>query len=262
MANWRELPGMKPIQQVRLGDLSASFQEYLDIFKHRGPFSESQLGAHLKALKRRATFSSAAEAVVDPEFADDVRDVLAEWGVGTRGAALIPPTAFRIEMEKVAPRLGALETLQVDDNGLDAHRTALTIWDVMSSMCLVTKKGQPVKNKLVGGSKALHHVLPNLVFPIDREYTQTFFGWHNPEFQYNPRDCFILIFVALAELATRVHPTQFIADRWMSSPTKILDNAIVGFCMKHGLKSENARYEQKRRAAHKAVKELAKEPGD
>ncbi len=135
-------------------------------------------------------------------------------------------------------------------------------WDVINSMRLVTKKGQPVKNKLVSGSKALHHVLPNLVFPIDREYTQTFFGWHNPEFQNKPKDCFILIFVTLADLATRVHPKQFIGDRWMSSPTKILDNAIVGFCIKHSLKSENTRYEQKRRATQKALKKLVKELGD
>src|SRR5262249_26684642 len=37
---------------------------------------------------------------------------------------------------------------------------------------------------------------PELVFPIDREYTQTFFGWRNPEFQNNPRDCFMVSFLA------------------------------------------------------------------
>lgn len=262
MVSWRDLSGLKPIQQARLEDLSASFPEYLDIFNAHGPFSQSQLGARLRALKRRVTFGSAAEAVADPDFADAVRYVLAEWGIGTRGAQLVPPAAFRTEMAKLAPKLAELEGAQIDDTGLDAQKAASTVWDVISSMCLVAKNSQPVKNRLVSGSKALHHVLPTLVFPIDREYTQTFFGWHNPEFQYNPRDCFILIFVTLADLATRVHTAQFVGDLWMSSSTKILDNAIVGFCIKHGLKSESTRYEQKRRATLKAIKKLAKEMGD
>jgi hypothetical protein len=128
-------------------------------------------------------------------------------------------------------------------------------------MCLVTRNGKPVKNCLVSGTKALHHVFPRLIFPIDREYTQTFFGWRNPEFQDNPRDCFILIFVSVADLAKRVNPAHFVGEGWMSSLAKILDNAIIGYCVKHGLKSENAQYQQKKRAVDKAMERRAKELG-
>jgi hypothetical protein len=34
----------------------------------------------------------------------------------------------------------------------------------------------------MAGSKALDHLLPDLVPPMDREYTRPFFGLHNPEF--------------------------------------------------------------------------------
>ncbi len=102
-------------------------------------------------------------------------------------------------------------------------------------MCLVTKNGQPVKNRVVSGTKALHHILPELVFPFDREYTQTFFGWHNAEFQNNPQGCFTVAFCALADVASRVQPTHFVGKGWMSSQSKIMDNAIVGYCVKHGL---------------------------
>jgi hypothetical protein len=100
-----------------------------------------------------------------------------------------------------------------------------------------------------------------LVFPVDREYTQTFFGWHNPEFQNNPRDCFVLIFSSLAELAKGVNLSQFGGKGWRSSPAKILDNAIVGYCVKHGLRPENTRYQQKQRAELRALEESAKELG-
>ena len=252
---------VKPGLEARLKNLSGSFSDYVEVFNRGGPFSESQLHFHLKALMARGAFPSAAEAVNNPEFADSVREVLWHWRVGIRGTELVPVKAFRAEMAKLTPKLVALEHLQINDVALDGLKTASTIWDLISSMCLVTKDGKPVKNKLVSSSKALHHLLPRLVFPIDREYTQTFFGWRNPEFQNNPRDCFILIFASLADVAKRIHPENLVGEGWMSSPAKILDNAIVGYCVKHALKSESTRYRQKKRAVEQAMEKRAKKLG-
>jgi hypothetical protein len=261
MPTWNNLRMAKPIQQERLDDLASSFAECLDTFTHRGPFSEMQLRAHVKALMRRRLFPSAGEAVNDDEFADAVRDTLGHWGVGTRGAELVPVEAFRGELRKLARNLDGLDQLQIDDPALDGPKTALMVWNLLDSICLVMKNGQPVKNKVVSGTKALHHVLPKLVFPIDREYTQTFFGWHNPEFQNNPQDCFILIFVSIASLAKVINLAQLVGGAWLSSPAKILDNAIVGYCVKHGLKSESTQYQQKRARLIKAMEKRAKELG-
>ena len=228
----------------------------MHVYSRRGPFSGPQLRAHLTALSKRAGFQSAAEAVNDSGFADSVRMVLREWGVGTRGAELVPLDAFHAELRKLAPRLAVLDQVHIEDDALDVRKTAEMVWELIDSMCLVTKDGQTVRNKLVSASKALHHLLPALVFPIDREYTQTFFGWHNPEFQYNPRGCFEVIFFALAEIARKVRPTQFVGEGWMSGPTKILDNSVVGYCIGRGLESESTRQQRRDRAMVKRAKEL------
>jgi hypothetical protein len=47
----------------------------------------------------------------------------------------------------------------------------------------------------------------------------------------------------------------------MSSPTKILDNAIVGYCVKYGLNSENTRRQKAKRAKYQALVRRAKELG-
>jgi hypothetical protein len=73
MANWRQLLFVKPVLKARLQNLSTSFPEYVATFNHSGPFSELQLGSHLKALRQRAGFSSASEAVRNSQFADAVR---------------------------------------------------------------------------------------------------------------------------------------------------------------------------------------------
>jgi hypothetical protein len=94
--------------------------------------------------------------------------------------------------------------------------------------------------KLVSGSKALHHLLPELVVPIDRAYTQRFFGWQNPVFQYRQRQCFREAFSAFAEIARSVGPENFVGTGWRSSRTKIIDNALIGMLMSK--KSEITRY--------------------
>lgn len=261
MPSWSDLPLVKPVLKPRLADLSANFSEYVQIYERHGPFSDSQLRVHQEALRLRKTFKSAAEAACDPQFADAVRAVLREWGVGTRGSDLVNSEVFRAEFRSIAPRLSTLQNLQIEDNTIDLLTVSAELWRLITSITLVTKNGQPVKNKLVSGTKALHHVLPDLVFPIDREYTQTFFGWHNPEFQYNPRDCFEIIFIAVGQTARTAKPSRFVSQGWMSNPTKILDNAIVGFCVRHGLESQTTRYERKKRHEFRKLVESAKKAG-
>jgi hypothetical protein len=42
----------------------------------------------------------------------------------------------------------------------------------------------------------------------------------------------------------------------MSSPTKILDNAVIGYCIGQRLQSDNTRHQRKDRALIKRAKEL------
>lgn len=64
--------------------------------------------------------------------------------------------------------------------------------------------------------------------PVDRAYTQTFFGWHSPEFQSGQREFFSLSLGAFATLAREVQPERFVGEGWNSSRSKVIDNAIVG----------------------------------
>lgn len=60
----------------------------------------------------------------------------------------------------------------------------------------------------VAVSKTLHHILPDLVVPIDREYTSNFFGWHAPEFQQYQSRCFGEAFGHFARIAAVTNPSQ------------------------------------------------------
>jgi hypothetical protein len=67
---------------------------------------------------------------------------------------------------------------------------------------------------------------------MDREYTQMFLGWQNPQFQYGQRNCFTEGFNIFAQIARSVNPSQYVSKGWNSSRTKVIDNALVGL-MRH-----------------------------
>ena len=107
----------------------------------------------------------------------------------------------------------------------DAHENDISeeLWQLIYNLDIVENEA-----KLVSGSKALHHLLPDLVVPMDRAYTQKFFGWHNPEFQYSQKRCFTEALSAFTDIAARVKSEKFVGNGWNSSRTKVIDNALIG----------------------------------
>ena len=64
---------------------------------------------------------------------------------------------------------------------------------------------------------------------MDRAYTQKFFGWHSPQFQYRQGECFRLAYTALVFVARRTNAAQYVGTHpWHSSVSKVLDNGVVG----------------------------------
>jgi hypothetical protein len=114
---------------------------------------------------------------------------------------------------------------------LDIRTVAAKVWNLIERLDIVTND-----SKIVSGSKALHHFLPDLVVPMDHIFTQRFFEKHNPEFQYNGKSAFGEILVHCAHVArltdAKSHVDPDDKNRtWRTSQTKIIDNAIVGYCI-------------------------------
>lgn len=99
------------------------------------------------------------------------------------------------------------------------------------------------KRKIVGVSKAMHFLVPDLVIPIDGTYTMLYFYGYN-KYSTNAQGEFNMfkdIFVKIYKIAKRLELTQDDVDNkdWNTSITKLIDNAIIGF-FKHYEKSKNA----------------------
>jgi hypothetical protein len=239
----RHFSPAKPSVEGRLTQLVSHFADYARAFDERPAFTEKQLKSHVQTLHLRAVLLSAECAARDRHFALSLRTTLRLWKIGVRRSILIPPEDFVEACARVAPRLRCLEQEDIADLELNVDVVAAAVWDLIEALGIV-ENGNPV----VAGTKALHHLLPELVVPIDGKYTRAFFDWKNHEFQNHPRECFSFAFTKFASIASLVNPRQYVGSGWRTSGTKIIDNAAVAFCRLDGLESSKRKAMENRSA--------------
>lgn len=224
--------------EQRVLRLIADFEHYVNWYDVHVPFDRpDQLNSHLKTIQLRFELKTAAAAAADPDFRESLYRTLQSWGIGQRGSRLLSRTQFDGAIVSATPAIAKLDGVAINYPSLDIDAIAAQLWAVLGTMKIVDNKAP-----LVPRTKALHHLLPDLVVPMDREYTRTFFGWHAPEFQGHgrpdgQRSIFTKTFCELVQIARATNPELYISAKrpWRTSRTKILDNAIVGFCMAEGL---------------------------
>jgi len=88
------------------------------------------------------------------------------------------------------------------------------------------------KRRMVGVSKTLHFLLPDLVMPIDSTYTmQAIYGYNKYSDDLKKEtDDFINIFNKTFKIAKDLNLTSddITGDQWDTSVPKLIDNAIIG----------------------------------
>lgn len=214
----------------RVAELIARFEHYIDVFDSAKPFRKwGQYEFHIKTIRLLRELGSIEHALGNPEFMRNLWETLKAW-LGARGSRLEPYEEFCSAVRGKLDELRRLEALLIDDPELDVSTTANALWALIDTLGIVNNNA-----RLVSCTKTLHHLLPNLVVPMDRRFTQTFFGWHNPEFQYQQRRVFHEAFRQFVVIARSVPLGRYVGSGWHTSRTKVLDNALVGYCLAEGL---------------------------
>jgi hypothetical protein len=216
----------KDVIEKRVSTLTHKFSDYVSAYDDSAPFSGEQLAAHRHTIDLRRQAGSVQAAVANPEFVASLRRTLIAWGIGSRASILVSSTAFNDALEAAVPELEPFETLRIS-SGLPSE-VSEELFRIIMSLGVVENKA-----KLVAGTKTLHHLLPELVMPVDQSWTGRFFQLHAPEWTdpHNQRNTFRRVFGHFTQVAQVVHPEQYVTgEGWRTSQTKILDNALIGFC--------------------------------
>jgi hypothetical protein len=211
----------------RSKDLVANFGHYLKEFEHRTVFGGPSVHFHVRAIERRMTHETVASALGDQDLLELIYATLASWGMhrmGPKGAKLVEFERFCDGLQQQSEILAALEPFAITDLDDVGHVTDM-IWRAVSSARLSASGTQ-----IVAGTKAFHHLLPDLVPPIDRTYTIRFFH-ENTLMSRGDEDAFREVYPALVQISAGAADHLTVNDRspMNTSRTKILDNAIVGY---------------------------------
>lgn len=227
----RSLTSREAEVERRVGGLIRDFSRYVQVFDNAPAFTKAgQREKHVATIRLRRELGSAAAAAGDDRFLRSLYATLEVWGIGQRGSRLLPLDAFCCGVRACLPRLNELEAEKLELATDDFDRVIAALWQLIDSLRIVNNEA-----KLVPCTKALHHLLPDLVVPMDRMFTRVFFAWHVPEFQYQQEKVFRHACRHFSRIARAVIPSRLVGDGWRTSGTKVLDNALVGFCQAESL---------------------------
>ena len=211
--------------------LTSSFTRYVQEFENQKLFTGPSLYFHRKTMAiLRSHACSVRKCLEDPAFLDSLYATLTSWGLhrmGRKGAKLVDLPEMVWSLRRRAHDLAKLEGLrlwELDQPAMERVRECL--WYVVDDL-----EVSAARIKIVAGSKALHHLLPNLLPPIDRQYTVRFFLDNKNAIQGREAEAFAVMYPEFWRIAVEcVEEIQSLprAD-WNTSVTKVIDNAIVGF---------------------------------
>ncbi len=181
--------------------LISDFGRFVDTFDANRQFSGPSVYFHVKALTVLQSHDSAVDALNDGSFFDYLYATLASWGLHRMG----PGKAKLGEMDELKSsflqqqrRIEQLQLLRIENVGDDDVDVASSVWDVLRELRVGV--GETL---LVANSKALHHLLPGLVPPIDRNYTLMFFVGRPYIYRGRDGDYFRALFPLFREIAVR-----------------------------------------------------------
>lgn len=217
--------------EKRAERLARGFDTFVEHYDRTVPFRRAgQYEHHRETIDLRRTYRLPSEALTDNRFVSSLYSTLRAWGIGKRASHLVPTEQFADALMRCTPQLDALAELSLETPSIDLHATASAVDDLVASIGVVTNRAL-----VVASTKALHHLLPDLVPPMDRAWTGAFFGWSTSDPTDFRREVVTEAFVTLGTVAQRVKPSRLVGAGWRTSVGKLLDNALIGYCKVEGI---------------------------
>jgi len=223
----------------RVQELSTDLIAHVEAFANAERFSGPSLYFHRRTIDSRRDLGSSGAAIESDQFVEFLYATLTSWGMHRMGPGNTKLREFgdicatlRANRDQILSLEHlALSRLSQGELGVVADQ----VWQLIDSLAISIADA-----KIVANTKTLHHLLPDLVPPIDRTYTYSFFygcGKQRTNLSITERDAFHEMFTRFHRVATKNVSVLggLVGPGWNTSETKILDNAVVG----HGIGALN-----------------------
>lgn len=216
---------------AKVRDLSDNVPRFLHIFEISPRFTGPSLYFHRRAIAYRQERGPSSAAIGSDEFVELLYATLTAWGMHRMGPGNTKLRDFEDIAKSLREHSAAIDSLdglalsRLTERQLDV--VALQVWQLLGALNISIAEA-----KLVANSKALHHILPALVPPIDRTYTFNFF-YDRTALCITEQSAFREMFARFHQIAVRNSGIiqGIVGSGWHTSETKVLDNAIVGYAI-------------------------------
>jgi hypothetical protein len=155
-----------------------------------------------------------------------VYEILEAWNMNQQAARLNDPVPFQDTIKSKICVLKDLEAAKLSD---------ISKSEIMTALKLLFFKLDLVKtnSKLVTFSKTMHFLFPNLIVPIDRKYTLSFFKIHQNNIDTFDKqwEVFEKLETTFSQFSKTVNLSEHIDTKgdWNLNVPKIIDNLIIGY---------------------------------
>ena len=249
-ANTRQSWRVDPVHS-QVDDLCENFDTYLAEFNDYTPFTYEQWSWHNRTINMRKDLGGAARSISSGKYMHTLYSTLEAWGMNSR----------RAKMQEIGTFAESVREYRRDITALDGMGAA-QIYDVKGELWRIIQEMQLSQNKntqIVTGTKSLHHLLPKLLPPIDGGYTRPFFRYQSTQTEDNEY-AFNLMLWYFGQIAQEIDLWWYVRTaRWATSESKLIDNAIIGYCNWHPglLKKYNYNWRDSRYKEDASVKAKA-----
>jgi len=166
----------------------------------------------------------------DDSFVTGIWDTLEAWNMNQRGARLT--SLSNLKQSILSHRLDFLRLYQYELHSVTADQIDREVAGPLRNVFCGLKVMES-KRRIVGVSKTLHFLLPDLVMPIDGTYTLPYFCGSN-EYAKTVEDEFRTfkdIFKESYRITKKLALTEddVSGESWNTSIPKLIDNAIIGW---------------------------------
>jgi hypothetical protein len=222
----------------RVNELKRHFNEFIEYFdkqqESKPIFSGPSIYFHKRVIDilRENGLSRVLE---NNSFFEYLYATLSSWGLHRMGKGktrLVDFDKFKESISSQKKRFLALKNERITELNTDTHVTC-QLQELIENL----KIGEG-EIKLIFNSKTIHHFLPDLMPPIDREHTLRFF--YNSKSPTRIDDRFPEIFPKFIEIAVQKKENirKTLGKGFHTSETKVIDNAIVGFLLRNNSKGQ------------------------
>ncbi len=194
------------------------------------------LSNYAQLVKNYRNSKSYSEFISNPKNIDLAYDTLIDWNMDQRRAKLQPRSVVQQSVSSHAAEFEKLNRYRMetyDHSQFDEVYPALR--DLFVSLNIMSTRAN-----IVGNSKIMHFLLPDLVMPIDRGNVidLLYLGSRYSSSATKEFKVFWDIFQEYNSLCVKLglSPSDFTHQKWNTSIPKLIDNAIIGFQteFKHG----------------------------